>query len=114
LDKLYKRGNEGRLGPLLAKSEAARTFASRGARTIFRANPGNEPGLLDDLPAMLDRIDAWIEEGVLDGPELNVADFMIVPSLALLSYRLDLRPQIAARPAGALLERVLPEPSPGG
>ena len=46
---------------------------------------------------------------MLDGAQLNVADFMIVPSLALLSYRLDLREQIARRPAGALLERVLPE-----
>ncbi len=110
LDKLYRRGNGGRLGALLAKSEVARNFASRGASTIFRANSSNEGTLLDGLPAMLDRIDGWIEEGVLDGPALSAADFMIVPSLALLSYRLDLRPQIAARPAGALLERVLPEP----
>lgn len=49
---------------------------------------------------------------MLDGEELNVADFMIVPSLALLSYRVDLRPVIAGRAAGGLLERVLPEPFP--
>ena len=48
--------------------------------------------------------------GVLNGTSLNAADFMIAPSLALIAYRLDLRAEIEARPAGALLERVLPEP----
>jgi hypothetical protein len=60
---------------------------------------------------MLDTIDAWIAEGVLDGPELNAADFMIAPSLALIAYRLDLRAQIEGRPAWSWLERVLPEPA---
>ena len=48
--------------------------------------------------------------GVLNGEQLNAADMMIAPSLALISYRLDVRPQIEARPAWAWLERVLPEP----
>jgi hypothetical protein len=38
---------------------------------------------------------------------------MIAPSLALLSYRLDLRDEIARRPAGRLIDRVLPEPGAG-
>jgi hypothetical protein len=59
---------------------------------------------------MLDRVDAWIAEGVLASTALNVADFMVAPSLALLSYRPDLATQIAARPAGAMLDRLLPEP----
>jgi len=109
LDALYKRGNEGRLGALLDRRETVRAMSSRGARASFRVNSRNEGEILATLPAMLDRIDAWIADGVLAGEELNAADFMIVPSLALLSYRLDLRPTIAARPAGALLERVLPE-----
>jgi hypothetical protein len=61
---------------------------------------------------MLDRIDAWIAEDVLNGEELNAADYMIVTSLALLMYRTDLEPQIASRPAGQLVDRVLPEPAP--
>jgi hypothetical protein len=61
---------------------------------------------------MLDSIDAWIAAGVLDAGELNAADLMIAPSLALLAYRLDLRPEIETRAAGAFLERVLPEPHP--
>jgi hypothetical protein len=66
--------------------------------------------MLAALPGMLDRIDALIGAGVLGGEELNVADFMIAPSLALIAYRRDLRPGIEERPAGALLRRVLPEP----
>jgi glutathione S-transferase len=109
LDAFHDRGNHGRLGPLLAPRERVRMMASLGARVSFRAHPSNEGEMLGALPAMLDRIDAWIADGVLGGEQLNVADFMIVPSLALISYRLDLRSGIESRPAGALLERLLPE-----
>lgn len=110
LATLHMRGNDGRLGPLLAPTEARRAFASRGAAFSFRANRGSERELLNALPGMLDRIDAWVGAGVLDAESLNAADFMIAPSLALLAYRHDLRPEIEARPAGALIDRVLPEP----
>jgi glutathione S-transferase len=112
LDALRDHANDGRLGPLLAKSERLRTINSEiAARIVFRANAQRETELLAELPGMLDRIDGWIAAGVLDGAELNAADLMIAPSLALIAYRLDLRPQIEARPAWAWLERVLPEPS---
>jgi glutathione S-transferase len=109
LDALHDRANDGRLGPLLAPSERERALASRASAFVFRANRGNEAQLLGMLPAAFDRIEAWIEAGVLGGEALNAADFMIAPSLALLAYRPDLRPQIAARACGALLDRVLPE-----
>jgi glutathione S-transferase len=114
LDALRDRANEGRLGALLAKGERLRMLNSRiAARFVFKANSGQaERQALAELPAMLDRIDAWIAAGVLGGPELNAADFLIAPSLALIAYRLDLRPQIEARPAvAAWLERLLPEPA---
>jgi glutathione S-transferase len=111
LDALRDRANDGRLGPLLAKNERARWVNNEiAARMIFRANSQRDAELLAELPAMLDRIDAWIAAGVLGGAELNVADMMIAPSLALIAYRLDVRAQIEARPAWAWLERVLPEP----
>jgi glutathione S-transferase len=113
LDALPDRGSRGRLGPLLSESEKIRAAASHVAARIFAVTPDCERGLLDGLPATLDTVDAWIGAGVLDGEELNVADLMIVPSLALLAYRPDLRSEIERRPAGALLERVLPEPPPG-
>src|SRR5207237_1127294 len=71
------------------------------------------PGEAAELPGMLDRIDQWIEEGVLNGDELYVADFMIAPSLAILTYRADGAEEIEPRPARQLLDRLLPEPSRG-
>ncbi len=82
------------------------------ALVAFRATPAKEEELLAGVPGMLDKIDAWIGAGVLGGEQLNAADFMIAPSVALLAYRRDLRPQIQARAAGALVQRVLPEPGP--
>jgi hypothetical protein len=35
---------------------------------------------------------------------------MIVSSIALLMHRIDLEAEIASRPAGALADRVLPDP----
>jgi glutathione S-transferase len=110
LDAMHLRAGDGRLGPLLARSGPVRAVASRVAGRSFRAGAGNEAALLAAIPPMLDRVDAWIEEGVLGAPALNVADFVIAPSLALLCYRPDLALQIAARPAGAVLDRLLPEP----
>jgi glutathione S-transferase len=114
LDVLRDHANDGRLGALLAKGERSRKINNQiAARAIFKADGEQaERELLAELPAMLDTIDAWIAQAVLDGPELNAADFLIAPSVALIAYRLDLRPQIQARPAvWAWLERVLPEPA---
>ena len=58
-----------------------------------------ERELLDVVPGMLDRIDAWIEAGVLNRPDLNAADFVIAPNLALLCYRADVGPEVERRPA---------------
>jgi|SRR5665213_960871 len=110
LDSMSLRGADGRLGPLLARSPWMRTLLSRNAGSLFRAGPGNEAQLLSEVPPLLDRIDAWIGDGILGAEHLTVADFVIAPSVALLSYHQALREQIAARPAGALIDRLLPEP----
>lgn len=60
------------------------------------------------LPNLLDRVDAWIEAGVLNGEQLNAADFQIAPSIALAMTYDDLRPWIEHRPAGKLAQRVAP------
>jgi glutathione S-transferase len=64
---------------------------------------------LADLPALLDRIDGWIDEGVLGGSEPNVADYQVATSLALLMSHDDLRPAIEARPAGRLARQLAPD-----
>jgi glutathione S-transferase len=109
-DTLSQRGGDGRLGPLLARREWQRRIVSRASARLFEADPDGERRLLDDLPPMLDTIDAWIAAGVLNGDSPNAADFTIAPSLALIAYRNDVRPQIEARPAGALMDRFVPEP----
>jgi glutathione S-transferase len=63
---------------------------------------------LELLPERLDQIDAWIEQGILNGPELNAADFQIAPNLAVLMFADDLAPFVAGRPAAALVRRVAP------
>jgi glutathione S-transferase len=63
---------------------------------------------LAEFPAMLQKIDDWIAGGVLNGEQLNAADFQIAPSLGLAMTMDDLRPAIEGRPAGALAKRVVP------
>jgi glutathione S-transferase len=61
------------------------------------------------MPAMLERIDAWIAAGTIGGEQPNVADFQIAPSLRLAMTLDDLRPAIEARPAGELALRLVPD-----
>jgi len=60
------------------------------------------------LPARLDEIDAWIADGVLDGPELNAADFQVAPGVAALLGYEELAPVVEDRPVARLAQRVLP------
>ncbi|MDQ3934008.1 MAG: glutathione S-transferase N-terminal domain-containing protein [Actinomycetota bacterium] len=101
-------GDDGPLGALLWTTERRRKRGLRLLTRVFDVTPETERELLDRLPAKLDRVDGWIEAGVLDGDELNAADYAIASNLALLSYRDDLRPEIARRPAGRLVARVFP------
>jgi len=55
---------------------------------------------------ILDQVDEWIAEGVLNGDELRSPDYAIASSLALAEYVLELRPELQRRPLGALLDRV--------
>jgi len=110
LRTMTMNGADGRLGPLLAQSRPMRVVQSHIARRIFRAAAGNLDALLTAIPPMLDRVDQYIGDGVLGGEELNVADFAIAPSLALLCYRPELSAEISRRPAGVLVDRLLPEP----
>ena len=103
---------DGRMGFLLYRHELARRLIiPQIGRLAFAVNPGVERELLAGLPAMLDRIDAWIADGLLGGPRLNAADFMVAPSLALILYRPDVLPLFEGRPSLELVDRLLPEPA---
>ena len=47
---------------------------------------------------------------MLGGPQLNAADFMVAPSLALILYRPDVMPMFDGRPSLELVDRLLPAP----
>ncbi len=110
LSDMHMRAGDGRLGPLLAKSGLMRAALAPTSALTFRASSGNLDALLEAIPPLLDRVDEWVGEGVLCADQLNAADFAIAPSLALLSYRAELSQDISARPAGVLVDRLLPEP----
>ena len=79
------------------------------AAKLNEATDENVRADLASLPADLDRIDAWIAEGVLGGEQLNAADLQIATSLRLLMTLEDLRPAIERRPAGELAMRAVPD-----
>jgi glutathione S-transferase len=107
-------------GPLRGYSEGAKIgmpigLAMKTAAPVValsahfnEASDENARKSLQALPAMLDRIDGWIESGVLNGEQLNAADFQIAPSLGLAMTLDDLRPAIENRPAAGLAKRLVP------
>jgi glutathione S-transferase len=85
-------------------------LVSRGAK-INDSNDDHVRSEIARLPEVLDHVDRLIAEGILNGAELNAADFQIAPSIRLLMAFDDLKPAIEGRPAAALATRVLPEPA---
>jgi glutathione S-transferase len=103
---------DGRMGYLLYRHELLRrVIIPLIGRLVFAVDRTADHELLADLPPMLDRIDAWIADGVLGGAQLNAADFMVAPSLALILYRPDVVSLFEGRPALELVDRLLPEPA---
>ena len=51
------------------------------------------------LPERLDQIESWIADGLLDGDELNAADFQIAVNVRALLFAEDLAPLVESRPA---------------
>jgi glutathione S-transferase len=106
--------------PLRSYSEGARIgmpigMAMKTAAPIValsarfnEASDENARKSLEQMPSLLDRVDAYVESGVLNGDQLNAADFQIAPSIGLAMTLDDLRPAIENRPAGALARRVVP------
>jgi len=59
---------------------------------------------LEALPQQLDRIDAWIADGLLGGGQPNAADLQIGSSIRLLMSIGDVRPLIEGRRAARLVD----------
>ena len=78
-----------------------------------RLNDVHDAGVRADLaalPSLLDQVDAYIADGVLDGEQPNAADLQIATTIWLLWRMEDVRPLIAGRPAEAFAFRWLERP----
>ena len=74
-----------------------------------RATDENVRAAIAALPGMLNRLDAWISEGVLGGDEPTAADFQVAANLRLAMTMDDLRPIIERRPCGRLALDLIPD-----
>lgn len=75
------------------------------AKLMARRNHAQEEPVRADLAALLghlEKIDAWIAEGLLGSEEPNAADLQIGSTIRLLETIGDVRPLIAGHPAAAL------------
>jgi glutathione S-transferase len=105
-DALAGRGAGGRLGALLTRHDRTRRIVARAVLVAFRATKEQCRDDRERTGEILDRVDAWIEEGVLNGEQLRSPDFAVASSLALAEYVVALQPDLQSRPAIALLDRV--------
>lgn len=94
--------------PLSLAMKTAAPIVALAAR-FNEADDAHVQPALAALPDMLDRIDDWIGTEVLNGEQLNAADFQIATSLGLAMTLDDLRPAIEGRPAADLARRVVPD-----
>jgi glutathione S-transferase len=100
--RAMKSYQEGSRFPL--PGPAVRAFApvvNAVERKLNGADEGAVRADLRSLPGHLDRIDAWLREGVLGGETVNVADLQIAPTSRLMLTIGDVRPFFAGRPAEA-------------
>jgi glutathione S-transferase len=78
-------------------------------RAINKTNDVKARRRLDELPAMLDKVDAWIAEGTIgDAAHPNAADLSVLSTVRLLSTIGDVRPLLNGRPCDAAARALWP------
>jgi glutathione S-transferase len=105
-DALAGRGADGRLGVLLTRGDFQRRTVARAVLVVFRATKRQQRDDRERTGEILDRVDAWIDDGVLNGEHLRSPDFAVASSLALVEYIVALKPELQRRPLMALMDRV--------
>jgi glutathione S-transferase len=98
-----------RLGVPIGLAVRTATPMVAAAKRMNKAGDEAVRADLAALPGWLQRIDDWIEEGVLGGDPPNAADLQIAGSLRLAMTLDDVRPAIESRPAGELALRAIPD-----
>ena len=104
-DALAGRGAGGRLGALLTRHELPRRTVARAVLRVFGATKDQLRDDRERTGEILDRVDAWIADGVLNGHELRSPDFAVASSLALVEYIVALQPELRRRPLIELIDR---------
>ena len=94
--------------PARIQGQLARPALAIGADRN-RSNEQTARAVLARLPALLDRVDAWIGDGVIGGDTPNAGDIQVASTLRVLLNYEDLEPAIAPRPGGRLARRLLPD-----
>ena len=105
-DALSGRGADGRLGVLLARNDVQRRVTAAAVLVVFRAYKRQQRDDRKRTGEILDQVDAWIGDGVLNGEQLRSPDFAVASSLALVEYIVALKPELQRRPLMALMDRV--------
>jgi len=105
-DALAGRGADGRLGVLLTRHERPRRTVARAVLMAFRVTKEQLRDDRERTGEILDMVDGWIADGVLNGDELRSPDLAIASSLALVEYIVALQPELRRRPLMELIERV--------
>ncbi len=86
---------EALMGPALPLTARMMALKNKARDATARAD-------LQALPGLLDRIDAWIADGLLGGEHPNAADLQIGSTIRLLATIGDVSPLIGDRPATQL------------
>jgi glutathione S-transferase len=89
-------------------TRCAAPFIIAGERRIHTMTDERIARDWQELPATFDRIDRWIEQGVLGTEQVCAADLQVASSIALLLTSEDIRDRLGDRPAAQLAERLMP------
>jgi glutathione S-transferase len=83
------------MGPAMPVTAKLMAFKNKAKDETAKAD-------ISALTGQLDRVDSWIEEGVLGGEQPNAADLQIGSTIRLLQSIGDIRPLIDGRPSAQL------------
>jgi glutathione S-transferase len=95
--------------PLPAVAAAANVPVAKNLSRLAGGSEDDVREAIASLPAMLDRVDELIADGVIGGEQPNAADFQIVPSVRILLGMEDTAPLVRGRPCEQWAMRWLPD-----
>ncbi|HET9720458.1 MAG TPA: glutathione S-transferase N-terminal domain-containing protein [Solirubrobacteraceae bacterium] len=109
-EALLSYGADARLRLPDAAVRLSAPLIARAERLLNRTDDQTARRRLAELPAHLDRIDAWLADGTLNGPEApNAADLQILSTVRLIGTFADARAFLAGRPCEQAARELWPQ-----